>query len=144
MAKHFLVPVDGSPQADKALEHVFENHPDAVVTAIHIIDPIDGSYSAESAMIGFSEEWYQNAQQHAENLFEEAQERADEHGIELHTDTEVGRPARAIVEYAADEDNDIDHIVMGSHGRSGVSRILLGSVAETVVRRSSVPVTVVR
>jgi nucleotide-binding universal stress UspA family protein len=56
--------------------------------------------------------------------------------------TEIGRPSRAIVEYA--EEHDIDHIVMGSHGRSGVTRILLGSVAETVVRRSPVPVTIVR
>lgn len=144
MSKHFLVPVDGSPQAEKALEHVFENHPEATVTAIHVIDPIDGSYSAESAMIGFSEEWYQNAQQHAENLFDEAREKAEEYDIDLRTETEVGRPARVIVEYAAEADNGIDHIVMGSHGRSGVSRILLGSVAETVVRRSNVPVTVVR
>ena len=43
-----------------------------------------------------------------------------------------------------DEARDIDHVVMGSHGRSGLSRVLLGSVAENVVRRSTVPVTVVR
>ena len=42
------------------------------------------------------------------------------------------------------EENDIDHIVVGSHGRGGVSRMLLGSVAETVARRSSVPVTIIR
>jgi nucleotide-binding universal stress UspA family protein len=54
----------------------------------------------------------------------------------------VGRPAREIVDYA--DENDIDHVVMGSHGRSGVSRIVLGSVAENVVRKSSVPVTVAR
>ena len=50
--------------------------------------------------------------------------------------------ARTIVEHA--KDDGFDHIVMGSHGRSGVSRILLGSVAEKVVRSSTVPVTVVR
>ena len=55
---------------------------------------------------------------------------------------EVGRPTRTIVEYA--DEHDIDQIVMGSHGRSGMSRILLGSVAEIVVRRATVPVTVVR
>jgi nucleotide-binding universal stress UspA family protein len=46
------------------------------------------------------------------------------------------------VDYAAE--HDIDHIVVGSHGRTGASRILLGSVAETVARRSPVPVTIVR
>ncbi len=55
---------------------------------------------------------------------------------------EVGRPTKVIVEYA--DEHDINQIVMGSHGRSGMSRILLGSVAEIVVRRASVPVTVVR
>jgi nucleotide-binding universal stress UspA family protein len=58
------------------------------------------------------------------------------------TTAEVGGPANAIVECA--EEESVDHIVTGSHGRSGVTRILLGSVAETVVRRSPVPVTVVR
>jgi len=52
-----------------------------------------------------------------------------------------GRPADAITAYA--DDHDIDAIVMGSRGRSGVSRVLLGSVAGTVVQDSSVPVTVV-
>jgi len=42
------------------------------------------------------------------------------------------------------EDLDVDHIVMDSHGRSGASRVLLGSVAETVTRRSPVSVTIVR
>ncbi|MFB6177175.1 MAG: universal stress protein, partial [Halobaculum sp.] len=60
----------------------------------------------------------------------------------VETDTAVGRPASAIVEYA--ETNEVDHLVLGSHGRTGVSRLLLGSNAEKVVRRSPVPVTVVR
>jgi len=54
----------------------------------------------------------------------------------------VGRPARAIEECA--EEAAVDHVVIGSHGRDGIARILLGSVAETVVRRSPVPVTAVR
>lgn len=62
--------------------------------------------------------------------------------MDLTAVTEFGRPARTIVEYV--EDHDVDHVVVGSHGRSGLSRTLLGSVAERVVRRSSVPVTVVR
>jgi nucleotide-binding universal stress UspA family protein len=53
-----------------------------------------------------------------------------------------GDPANEIVAYA--EETDVDHIVVGSHGRSGLSRVLLGSTAEKVVRRSPVPVTVVK
>lgn len=53
-----------------------------------------------------------------------------------------GSPSRKIVNYAAE--NDIDVIVMGTHGRSGVDRLLLGSVAERVVRSSTVPVLTIR
>ena len=49
---------------------------------------------------------------------------------------------REIIGFA--EDNDVSHIVIGSHGRTGASRVLLGSVAQTVVRRAPTPVTVVR
>jgi nucleotide-binding universal stress UspA family protein len=142
MPKKVLVPVDGSPQSNTALEYALEEFADEEITVIHIIDPIDAGYSAPVGMRGGSEEWYESAQTESETLFEEAQEMADEYGVTLDTAEELGRPSRTIVEYA--EDEGYDQVVMGSHGRSGVSRILLGSVAETVVRRATVPVTVVR
>ncbi|WP_115865151.1 universal stress protein [Halorussus litoreus] len=142
MTKNILVPIDGSPQSDDALDYAFEEFSDADITVLNVIDPIDAGYSAPVGMPGGSEEWYQNATEQSEALFEDAQAKADEFGIELASAHEMGRPARTIVEYA--EEHDFDQIVMGSHGRSGVSRILLGSVAETVVRRATVPVTVVR
>ncbi|PSQ23605.1 universal stress protein UspA, partial [Halobacteriales archaeon QS_9_67_17] len=77
----------------------------------------------------------------AEELFAEARDAAPE-SVTLETATEMGQPARTIVDYA--DDNDIDEIVIGSHGRQGISRVLLGSVAENVVRRADMPVTVVR
>ncbi|MBI1744205.1 universal stress protein [Candidatus Acetothermia bacterium] len=55
---------------------------------------------------------------------------------------EEGHPAETILRYA--KENKIDLIVMGTHGRRGLNRILLGSVAEEVVRRSPVPVITVR
>jgi len=142
MTKNVLVPIDGSPQSDDALVHALEEFADATITVLHVIDPIDAGYSTPVGMPGGSEEWYENQQEQAQALFEDAQEIADEYGVELDAATEMGRPARTIVELADDE--GFDHVVMGSHGRSGVSRILLGSVAETVVRRATVPVTVVR
>nr|WP_265338724.1 universal stress protein [Halalkalirubrum salinum] len=60
---------------------------------------------------------------------------------ELDTVTAVRKPARAMIEYA--DDHDTDQIVMGSHGRSGIDRTLLGSVAETVTRRAQIPVTII-
>ncbi len=142
MGKQVLVPIDGSEQSKKALSHVLEEFQDAEITVINVIDPIDVGYSSAVGMPGYSEEWYEESKANAEALFENAQETADEYGTKVATTTELGRPSQVIVEYA--KENDFDHIVMGSHGRSGVSRILLGSVAETVVRRSPIPVTVVR
>ena len=134
-----LVPMDGSQQAKDALDHAIPAFPDADIVLLHVIDPIDSGFDAESVVPGLSKDWYASQKDTAENLFEEARERT---GREFDTAIEVGRPARTIVEYAKQE--DVDHVVIGSHGRSGVARILLGSVAETVVRRSPVPVTVVR
>lgn len=54
----------------------------------------------------------------------------------------IGNVAPSIIDYI--EDNDVDMVVIGSHGRSKMSRILLGSVAASVTRRSPVPVLVYR
>lgn len=140
MVEKILIPIDGSEHATKALSYAFEEFPDAEVTVINVIDPIDVGYTSTVGMPGYSEEWYEDSKENAEELFAEAQEKADEYGTTVSTITDVGQPAQTIVTAA----EDFDHVVMGSHGRSGVSRILLGSVAETVVRRSPVPVTVVR
>ena len=134
-----LVPIDGSQQAEEALDTAVSEFPDAEIVLLHVIDPIDSGYEAENVVPGHAEDWYEAHEETAHDLFERASERT---GREFETAIEVGRPAREIVEFA--EREAVDHVVMGSHGRSGVARILLGSVAETVVRRSPVPVTVVR
>jgi nucleotide-binding universal stress UspA family protein len=54
----------------------------------------------------------------------------------------TGRPGTEIVDFAVD--NNIDLIVMASHGRSGISRLLLGSIAEEVMRKAPCPVLVVK
>jgi len=134
-----LVPVDGSDPADAALGHALEQFGDEEITALYVIDPVDG---ATTWGPGSGDDWLAAAEERAEGLLEEAAARAGEAGVNIETDSTVGRPARAIVEYA--DEAGFDHVVVGSHGREGISRVLLGSVAETVVRRSSVPVTVAR
>jgi len=142
MAKRILVPVDGSEQAHTAFQFVVEEFPDATIVLLNVINPAEAGYSAQASLPSFSEEWYEQQTQAAEGLFDNliAEAGADDRTVERVV--EVGRPTTVIVDYA--DDNDVDQIVMGSHGRSGVSRILVGSVAETVVRRADVPVTVAR
>ena len=149
MTEHVLVPVDGSPRSEHALEHAL-GMDDVELTVITVINPFDTdpntiglqSPTGIPGMPGYSEEWYEGARAEAEGLHTAANEQATEAGIELSGEIEVGDPARRILRYV--ENNDIDHVVVGSHDRTDLTRILLGSVAERVVRRSPVPVTVVR
>ena len=135
-----LVAFDGTPLAEQALEHALETYPEAEITVLHVIDYIEESYGAE-ALIG-SEKLRDRAHSRSAELLADAKDVAAEHDREVSTATRVGKPARGIVDYA--EENDIDTIVIGGHGRSLVVQVLLGSVAETVVRRAPTPVLVVR
>jgi nucleotide-binding universal stress UspA family protein len=138
MPAHVLVPFDGTPQAEEALSFAAEEWSDANLTLLYVIDPVTAGFG-QRALPGSSEEWYERARETARDHFDEARTRV---GRSFDTRIEVGSPARVIVD-VADEDS-FDHVVLGSHGRAGVSRVLLGSVAETVARRSPVPVTIVR
>jgi nucleotide-binding universal stress UspA family protein len=135
-----LVPIDGSAQSKHAVDHAADTLDPEEIVLLNVIDPVEAGYSAAATMPGYSEEWYENRKAEAESLFEDAKSRLE--GRTVETVMEVGRPSRTIVTYI--EDHDVDHVVMGSHGRSGMTRILLGSVAESVVRRSPIPVTIVR
>jgi nucleotide-binding universal stress UspA family protein len=143
MTQNVLVPVDDSDRAMKALEFAMENYPEAAITAIYVVDPTDfpaGGF--ESGVMTDIDQMRENEKKHGEKLLENVRERATEAGFDVETVIESGKPSNAIVEYA--DGNDVDLITIGSHGRTGASRVLLGSVAETVVRRAPVPVTVVR
>ncbi|MEF8787282.1 MAG: universal stress protein [Haloarculaceae archaeon] len=142
MVEKFLVPVDGSETATDALDYAVENYPDASITALHVVDPSQFGTAVSIEGAATYTDVRETRESRAEELLAEMSERAAERGVSIETDYVVGEVARSIVEYI--DENDFDHVVMGSHGRSGATRVLLGSVAESVTRRSQVPVTVVR
>lgn len=142
MTERLLVPFDGSPLAERALAHVAQKHPDADVTLLYVVDPVGVVYEAEARGLPDAETWHERATAEAEETLADAAATLADAGCEVETVVETGRPSREILDSVAD--HDIDHVVMGSHGRSGVSRLLLGSTAERVLRRSPVPVTIVR
>ncbi|MFC7128584.1 universal stress protein [Haloferax chudinovii] len=144
MAEHVLVPTDGSPQSVAAVRFAASEWPDAELTLLNVINPADADYR-ERALSG-SEEWFQAEKRKARETFAEVKAEVGLVDVDRAvTDRiEVGSPEKVIVEVLKGDDADYDHVVMGSHGRTGVSRILLGSVAEEVLRRSPVPVTIVR
>jgi len=142
MADHVLVPVDESDPSSEAIQFAVEQYPEATITAIHVVDPREAfaGASIEGAMP--EEGILESRKQNAERLLENVREDVAAEGVTIETDYLVGDVSRSIIEYV--EENDVDHVVIGSHGRTGASRVLLGSVAESVTRRSPVPVTVVR
>ena len=148
MSRQLLVPVDGSPLSERALEYAFDVHDDGSVVALHVIDPGDPGYSASMDVdvrtepARGSDAWYDRAEDAEAEVFDAARELAADYDTDIATESAVGDPAREIVDYA--EEHDVDTIVMGSHGRSGPTRLLLGSTAELVVGRAPVTVTVVR
>lgn len=156
MSRTVLVPTEGSPLSTKALETALTDYPDANIVVCHVMDPIGSGLSLVDVMRPtfddgsppgsvspeYWREWRERAEEKAQEVFDEAQEIAAERDRSVATALEFGEPDDAILEYA--EENDVDRIVMGSHCRSGAHRFLVGSVAETVVKRAPVPVMVVR
>ncbi|EMA23256.1 MULTISPECIES: universal stress protein [Haloarcula] len=141
MPVNVLIAFDGSPLSERALTYAIETFPDAPITSIYVINPLDSVIDVEAGGLPVAEDWYDNAKERATRIHATATDLAAERDTELVTVTEVGKPGRAILEYA--DDHDVNQIVMGSHGRSGIDRALLGSVAETVTRRARIPVTII-
>lgn len=132
MSHSLLVPMDDSDPARAALEYALEYFPNAEITVCHAIDDLEAGYADQPSA----------AQADAEpEIFADAERIAAEHDTTIETQIVSGTAAEAILEFA--RENGIDGIVMGSKGRSGVSRVLLGSIAEQVTRQADVPVTVV-
>ena len=134
-----LVPTDGSEGAEAAISPAVDiaRTYDARVHALSVIDTMAmGVDVRSSAILDALEE---SARSAVETIEEQAA-RASVSAVE--TAIQHGYPYRAIRSYV--EEHDIDLVVMGTHGRSGIERYLLGSVAEKTVRTSPVPVMTVR
>jgi nucleotide-binding universal stress UspA family protein len=134
MYDRILVPTDGSHGSTVALDHALElaaAH-DATVHSLYVVSPsrVDGLSRLDEAVEGMSE--------YGDDLAENAARRADKRGIDCETALRRGVPNEEILDYA--EETDADLIVMGTHGRTGLERYLLGSVTERVVRAATVPV----
>jgi nucleotide-binding universal stress UspA family protein len=137
MISRVLIAMDDPEMVERAIEYAVEAYPTAEVTVLHVIGeptPMMG----EAARIAIEGETLQMIEHHDDNVHTRAEKIADEYGITITTEIRVGNPSREIITCA----RDFDAIVIGSHKSKLVSRLLRGNVANTVVRHSSVPVTV--
>lgn len=135
-----LFPTDFSDTAEHALGYVrdlAERH-DARVHLLHVVrDPMSQTWAGEAAGIVIPDllkTWTEDAERHLREL--------SLNGFRTDRVVRVGHPFVEIIQYA--KDNEIDLIVMGTHGRGPVEHMLLGSVAEKVVRKAPCPVLTVR
>uniref|UniRef100_UPI0025BC2953 universal stress protein n=1 Tax=Halovivax sp. TaxID=1935978 RepID=UPI0025BC2953 len=137
MPTHVLVPTDGTEHATAGLEYSFASFPDASITALYVVDPGRDEY----ASVGGGDPPGRRAEERGERVLERATDRAEAHGRELRTELRTGEAHTEILSMAAE--TDVDHVVMGSHGESPITRPFLGHVSEAVVRRSPVSTTIV-
>jgi nucleotide-binding universal stress UspA family protein len=146
MEEKVLVPIDGSPLSHQALRHAIEKFQGARVIVFHVVNILEPEYEIDETslrkLLAGSGEWGAIEQEAADHLLSEAEEIASEYDREITTDSEIGDPQRLIPDYA--RENDIDHIVMGVHGRDEEERSFVGQVAETVFFRAPVSVTTIR
>lgn len=142
MTATVLVAFDESPQAAAALRHALSTYDDATIRVLYVNDPWEWAGADGIDGVFYAEEAFERSQAAAEAVIAEAEAIAREYDAEITTATEVGTASETIVSYA--EEHDVDHVVLGSHGRRGLERYLLGSVAERVARRSPGSVTIIR
>jgi nucleotide-binding universal stress UspA family protein len=143
MTREILVPVDGSEPASEALSFALEHHPDADITAYYAMDVVSFAEGPVLEQTGeFQNEFHKAKREYAKEVLADAESKAEKHGVDLDTHYERGYAQEAILDYA--DAHDVDQIIMGSHGHTGLTRVFLGSVAEKVARQAPVPVTIVR
>lgn len=148
---NLLVAVDGSDEAEAALAYAADiaSAVDGSITVVHAVEPTiyDEGGREPAATLSEAErrlivESVEDAEERGLDVIEDAAEFAGERGLDVRTGLVYGDPVPAITDYAAEE--GFDAIYVGHRGRSERAERVLGSVATGIVRRATVPVTVVR
>jgi len=145
MFKNLLLPTDGSHGVMNALNCAvgIALKFDAKIHVLFVVEPPSLIFDYRGFGGLAEKEIIENLRQEGEHIVERTTKLIREAGIEVVEGVvREGSPATTILQYV--KENKIDLIVMGTHGRRGLNRILLGSVAEEVVRTSDVPVMTVR
>jgi nucleotide-binding universal stress UspA family protein len=141
MHQKILVPTDGSDESMSAVDEALDiaSVYGATIHALYIVDET----TRGRGLVGIDRSSpFTTLRRIGGDATDEIKARVEKEGVEVTTAIREGIPHRAIIEYA--DENDIDLIVISSHGRSGVRRFIFGSVTERVVRSTERPVVVVQ
>jgi nucleotide-binding universal stress UspA family protein len=152
--KHMLVPLDGSPLAEQMLESAIAlgTLTDADYTLLRVIKPVwPGGYDYSGASLGEEaqsllskiDKAQEQLRKEAEAYLERVASRLRSKSLRVRTVVDVAeQPATAVFKEA--KGSAIDLVALATHGRRGVSRLFLGSVADKVIRGAGMPVLVHR
>ena len=145
MYKKIMVPLDGSELAECVLPHVeafikeFSISDVALVRVLEVEISYRGEYTIAPEILTEKESANKSS---AKDYLNQVVNRLKHEGTALHVEVILGRVTEKLVDYAMD--NDIDLIIIATHGRSGISRWVRGSVSDRVLRSANVPVLMVR
>jgi nucleotide-binding universal stress UspA family protein len=141
-AAHFLVPLDFSTYADQALDYAIRlaGTLNARLTLLHVIQPVP--MAGVDMGVTLPEAYVQKMEEEVQRSMADALARVTAAGLTGERIVLYGVPLQEIVNVA--RVRQVDLIVMGTHGRTGLLHVLLGSVAEQVVRLAPCSVLVVR
>ncbi|OGP56337.1 MAG: hypothetical protein A2Y65_10400 [Deltaproteobacteria bacterium RBG_13_52_11] len=154
MYKKIMVPLDGSELAECVLPHVESIAKGCGVPKVIFVRVVEPSFlpiaanvaggatltEEEAAAMRKRQDEHNKAE--AKKYLGDIIKRSKDSGVTLKAEVIMGKPADSIAEYA--EKNGVDLIMIATHGRSGVSRWVFGSVADRVMRSACVPVLMVR
>ncbi|MCY4513725.1 MAG: universal stress protein [Candidatus Tectomicrobia bacterium] len=134
--QHLLVPIDFSQDSEHAVDSAvgLAQQFQARVTLLHVV------YVPEAAEVNLAA-YMDKIRSEADQSMASRLKRVQDAGIDAEALTVIGPPSQRIVDTARDRHADL--IVMGTHGRTGLQHMLIGSVAERVVRLAPCPVMVV-
>ncbi|WP_459192356.1 universal stress protein [Halosimplex sp. J119] len=146
-----LIPTDGSPAAEAAIDHglALADAFDATVHAVYVVDTVALAGGADTGVPGggggggaATGDILEPLVSSGEDATGRIAERASERGLDATAEVIEGSPGAALVDYVDEE--GIDFVAMGTHGRTGLDRVLLGSTTERLMRHSTAPVLSVR
>lgn len=139
--RNIVIATDGSENTQKAISYGIEiaKLSGATVHALYVVDT--SSFSTIPMDAGW-EEIYEILKTEGEKAVKQVKEHGDASGVEVREIISEGHPSNEIIDFAKNSNADL--IVMGTLGKTGLDRFLMGSIAEKVVRSSKIPVLVVR
>jgi nucleotide-binding universal stress UspA family protein len=142
MYKKILIATDGSDHSEEAEKHglTLAKQLGASVTALYVVEATHPSRTIVSPPSLKMGEHLEEMEKKGKEIVEEVAQKGEEMGVDVDPVVVDGHPANQIIKYSA----NFDLVVMGTLGISGFSHLLMGSVAEKVVRHAPVPVLVVR